>query len=530
MRRNDAVKPVAHRKDPTNTGNNRTPGARATPARGSNVVHWGPWRAILLTASMLVIVLSIFQILIPSRVSPYWSTEVAVVCVLWGGCYLLCSYAQFQTLYLFTSAFILPLCLFHLGITIPYGFGWLKDDQWTNSSLAPWLQLAGWYVALTLGCIGLGFALSLKRARFRRDRLAVAPEVARDTAATAFQDGIGFLLASGVFLGMAIYSFGNLLAYSRVQFFAGVGDTRGLGVFMMVFPTASILLVIGARTSFQKLLAGGTALFAFLFFLFSGYRSWAFFPALVGVVLWVKNGRKIPIWLASLAVVLVLFAIPVAGMLRNMGPYDKLNQSDLDTSVKHTSIDKALLEMGQTAGILANVLRLIPATESYRYGMTYFEALRNSIPNVMPKMQASQRKKAEEKAMFDPSAINEMIPSDWLTYRLEPNKFDEGQGVGFSAIGEPYMNFGLPGVVVFFIFLGWVLGRLDAVNLRTRPNLMVLSAIAIWPLLTLVRNDFGNFSKPVTFMLITLGIWRYAMRFVSRRRLRRHGVRSANVQ
>ncbi|MHB8453964.1 MAG: O-antigen polysaccharide polymerase Wzy [Acidiferrobacterales bacterium] len=477
----------------------------------------------------MVIIFSIYQIMVPSEVDPNWSMGVSIACILWCGCYFFCSYGQFRTPYLFTSAYIVPLCIFHLGITVPYAFGWLKADDWSYGTLVPWLQRAGWYVALTLGSIGLGFALSLKRSNFRKDRFTVAPDVARHTSAIVFWDGLGLLAASAIFLAMAIYTFGNLLNYSRVDFFRGVGDTRGLGVFMMVFPASVILLVIGARSRFEKTIAVGTAIFAFIFFLLSGYRSAAFFPVLVGVVLWVKSGRKIPLSFAASAVFFVLIAIPAVGMLRAMGPYDKINKKDIETSVKHATIEDTFLELGQTAGLLAHVLRLIPAKEPYRYGTTYLHALRDSIPNIMPHMQQSERAEAEKKSLSDPGAINNMIPSDWLTYRLRPDKFAVGEGVGFTGIGEPYMNFGLPGVIVFFTLLGFILGKLDSANLRARPNLMVLATITVWPLLPLVRNDFGNFTKPVIFMLIILGIWRFSTSFITQRPPSRSGSRSSQV-
>jgi hypothetical protein len=111
-----------------------------------------------------------------------------------------------------------------------------------------------------------------------------------------------------------------------------------------------------------------------------------------------------------------------------------------------------------------------------------------------------------------------MAPADWITFRLNRWKFDNGQGVGFSAIAEPYLNFGTFGVIAYFVLLGVVLAQIDKINVIARPYMYLLLATSYWPFLRTVRNDFGNFSKPFAFIIIILLIWNVSLAVIGQRR------------
>ena len=69
-------------------------------------------------------------------------------------------------------------------------------------------------------------------------------------------------------------------------------------------------------------------------------------------------------------------------------------------------------------------------------------------------------------------------------------------GLGFSTVAEPYMNFGIPGVVVYFLLLPILLiwaDRFDA----ARPTRLATWAVLFGPLLWTTRNSFDNFFRPV---------------------------------
>jgi oligosaccharide repeat unit polymerase len=472
------------------------------------------WRLLLLGMSLAVLLISAAQIALDENPDRYWAFPVAITCLVWLTTFFVAGTRHFGTPYLFTTAYVLCLSVFHLGITMPFGLDLLDAVYWQQAGQSLWLERAGWSTVLALGSIGCGFALALRSTGPFIASADVKLRLVRISRSIVFWDGLGLLAASLVFFALAIYSMGNLLNYSRADLYRGVGDSRGLGVFMMVFPSAASLLVIGSESWWQKILGFSMAVLAFLLFMLSGYRSAALFPLLVAVIVWRKTERKVPVWMAVVGISLILLAIPMIGALRSVGPYGKLDKRAIETSVESAKVENTFGELGQTAGILANVLRLVPERDPHRYGMTYLMAVLQTIPNIMPDTAANRREVAKRESMKDTAVIANMIPSDWLTYRIAPEKYNIGQGVGFSAIAEAYLNFSYLGIFVYFLILGFVLGKFDNVQLLNHPNLIVFAGAMLWPLMRTVRNDFDNFLKPAAFMLIILMIWRLATHFV----------------
>lgn len=469
------------------------------------------WIAILIIFSLVTALVAGYQITEPLVLDRSWAAYIAYIGIGWLLIYFLCSYRTCGHPYLFTSAYVIVLSVFHLGLVIPDALGIIDASSWSLGLLGPWLERAGWYTLLSLGCIGLGFALAIsKTIKHPEISQQDGTQYARETFNRLFVDGVGLLIASGILFIYAWHSYGNLLKYSRADFFHGVGgaDPRGLGVFLMFFPSAVALLVIGARSNKEKTFATLVGLLGFCFLLLSGYRSAALFPFLSSVIVWVKTGRKVPFALAVTAVVIVLILIPAVGHLRTITTYGNIDNQAVKDSLKEASIDKAFAEMGGTAGVLAHVLRLVPREDGYRWGTSYLYAIKESVPNVTsrPGQSARGTKSILRKAENDP--IERLKPSQWITYRVAPEKFQVGEGIGFSGIAEPYINFGLSGVVVFFLGLGFLLGRMDTVGLIRHPWLLTFATCMFWMLLRTVRNDAVNFTKPAIFTLLTILLWR----------------------
>jgi oligosaccharide repeat unit polymerase len=409
--------------------------------------------------------------------------------------------------------------MFHLGIIVPCGLKLMEVPGWSEGVHSMWNEKAGWLTLISISCVGIGIALGwIFRNTVRND----VPQPIDDGdrfKKVLFSDGIGLFLASMVFLGMTIYSFGNLFAHARVDFFRlNAGDTRGLGLLTYVFPTALSLLIIGSRTSGQKLATYSLGFLSFSVIFLSGTRGSALAPLLAGLVLWNKSGKKVSRGFALAVLITVLFAIPTIGAFRNSGKaYNKMTADDLVKSANTAKVKQTFIELGQTGMLLGQIMKYVPERDPYWYGSTYLRALRGAIPNVMSHMAESTRINAMQGGHTDPHAIRNTNPSEWLTYRVAPEKFLMGEGVGFSAIGEPYMNFGLLGVVIFFVMLGYLLGHYDALELRSDPKKFALATIVFWPLLTLPRNDMVIVVKPIAFTLIILMSWRVVSRMFASR-------------
>ncbi len=477
------------------------------------VPSMGPWKVLLLFGSGIFALAGCYQVLATPQPHSDWGIDVTIASLVFLSGFFIASCLIFRSPYLFTSAYMVALSLFHLGVTIPDALGFMTMEAWHSGSQIKWLEQAGWYTVLALSSMGIGFGLSLTPERLEiLHRPVEPPQIARSLA-VAYRDGMGLLLVSCVMFGFAIASFGNLLTYSRVDFFRGVGDTRGLGVFLMVFPSALTLLVIGAQTRLQRLFAWGLLLFGIALIMLSGYRTSAMYPLLIGAVVWVKVGRRIPTPYAIVAVMVIIVAISAVGILRTY-KYQEMDTKKLGESVQSANTQDTFRTLGQTGGLLGHVLRLVPQTDPYRYGETYIQYLITSIPNLSLDKKESARSQVLREMHKDPTAITRIAPSDWLTYRLLPQIFELGEGVGFTAIGEPYLNFGLPGVIVFFLALGYLLGRLDQANLLERPGLLIFTSAILWHLIQTVRDDFSNFLKPMLFTYVFLMCWRLMTRSI----------------
>jgi len=293
------------------------------------------------------------------------------VSLAWIVIYLAATYSYFKTLYLLGSAYLVALFMFHLGLIYQIAVGIVTAANWTTGSMAPWMEAAAWFVVLALCSFGIGNALAIMVKKPKKSPVEPVNLQRNRTLSFLRSQAMGLGLACICFLIMTIISYGNIFAYSRAELFNLQTDTRGFGVLMMVLPGAVTLFVLAAQTATQKLIAYSLGIFVFLVIMLSGYRSAALFPALVGTVLWVKSGRRIPAVVAVSGVLFVLMAISVVGVFRQMGSYDSLNAEKLQTSLDNASLDSSITEMGQSVGVLANVIKLVPAVDNHNYGNSY---------------------------------------------------------------------------------------------------------------------------------------------------------------
>jgi oligosaccharide repeat unit polymerase len=469
---------------------------------------------LLLVVSFVVLFWSLAEISTDLAELKGGTLAPSVAALIWLACYLFTSYLAFGTPYLFASAYIFCLFVFHFGLLIQDGFGFVT--MYNRDWLGAWVFRAGWYADLALACIGTGFsAYTLKNPGRNVPPLDIAYGVARQNLAWLYQQGLGLLLAAALLLVATILMKGNILGFTRMELLFS-GDTRLTGVFSMFAPAAVTAMVVASQTRAQRRLAYVAAVLTFLLFLLLGQRSTAMFPLMVGVVVWAKTGRKINPMVAGAAIVATLLVIPVVGYLRTLGTYGEItNGAAISIASEHSEIAAAFREMGGSIGPLIYTLKLIPAEESYRYGNSYLDYMGYLIPNLGLSPDLSHtREDARINSQPTKQALWNLRPGDWASFHMIRDQFEKGGGAGFSAVAEPYFNFGLAGVLIFFVSLGLFLGSLDCKALLLNRNWLLFGALMFWSLVNTVRNDFGTFVKPAAFILIALGIWKFVRRFV----------------
>lgn len=462
---------------------------------------------ILFIVSLILTGYAIVKITGSSLGDEGWYDPITLCSILWITCFVIAALTTFKHIYLFSSAYLTALIMFHLGLFYQRSFGeTIFSWSWERGSFSPWLESAGWHINLALAAFGIGFSVAIFTGKFyRRDVDKQAIERAKKAA---HWSSVGLMLASLIFFLFAFKSYGNLLNYARHELFSSHADSRGFGAFMMIFPGSVLCYFFSAITLRQNIFGTVLAVFVFLMFMITGYRSAALFPALVGVALWVKSGRRLPLPVVACGVVVVLILIAASGYLRTMGKYSELDINDVSKALNKARIKSSISEIGASVNALASVLQLVPKVDDYRYGSSYVISIIDAFPNIGLNINIEEsREYAVRQRFSDADAVRQMRPADWLTYRIAPWHFSKGYGVGFSAIAEPFLNFGTTGVLVFFVLLGYALGRLDCVPLFRNPYLFIFCTTMLWPLIRTVRNDSSNFFKPVAFTLLILLFW-----------------------
>jgi oligosaccharide repeat unit polymerase len=250
------------------------------------------------------------------------------------------------------------------------------------------------------------------------------------------------------------------------------------------------LSVAGASTRQLRVAFLCTGVWVLALF-YIGFRGPALIAGLIVFAVALKKGVTFPKWSPWLAAALLLVAVPIERIARE----EPLNDRSISTTFREINPLDAPAEMGTSIRPLAETADLIDST-NYRYGRTYVAGLKGIFPNLAFRWEAPITE-----------SIDDLPPSHWITAVADPWSFRNYGGMGFSAVAEPYMNFGVAGVVVYFVLLAFFLVRLEQISIRSSY------ALAIWglvlgPLLWTTRNDFSNFFRPAVWGLLCLGLIR----------------------
>jgi oligosaccharide repeat unit polymerase len=394
----------------------------------------------------------------------------------------------------FTTApmlYLILLGLFHLGLVVPWVLGIYDINR------MPWFAPYGLSRALALISYSIlayqfGLLAALRGEPFSDgSRLECGPR---------FEDSKLFVAGNFLFvLGALMFVLGLIqldpVGYYKLTYYdtfrlRAESDPRLFGAGIMFASIGLCLAVAGASKARLRLAFLCTGLWAFMLF-YLGFRGPALIDCLVVYTLSLKKGIDFPRWFPWLAFVFLLVAIPIIGVVRD----EPLNERSFDNSI---NILDAPVEMGQSIRPLVETEAFIGPAD-YRYGKTYLIALKTIIPNLAFRWQAPTTE-----------ALDDLPPSQWITALADPWTYKNYGGMGFSAIAEPYMNFGITGVVGYFFLLAYALVRLEQVSIRSSYALATWGLI-LGPLLWTTRNDFSNFFRPAAWGLTYLAIfWIYS--------------------
>ena len=380
--------------------------------------------------------------------------------------------------------------LFHLGLAVPWALGihssvlphWMLQHR-----LSPALDLV--VVALTAFQVGA----TLAAGRWGRRGAGSSADQPRYHNATLYH--LGMLV---VFLGFGMFGWGirsiglrRFLDASYMDMFELVQmyDPRFF-VTSLTFVPVGLYIAAAAAPRRGILLAPVAAVLWCSLIFFLGFRGFALIPLIVTLAVLDKRGFHLPRTVYIGALLLLLAAIPITRSMRN----DRLTERSVVDAAGEVRALSAVEEMGGSLQPLVHTIRLME-NEDLRWGKTYWQAMRRVLPNLALDWEGSS---------YVP--VSEMTPTHWVTRLAAPWKYRHFGGLGFSAVAEPYMNFGTAGVAGYFLLLSVTLvwaARFD----YGVPTRLALWATVLGPLLMTTRGSFDSFFRPVVWgWLIVLGL------------------------
>jgi len=376
--------------------------------------------------------------------------------------------------------------LFHLGLVVPWALGIRRNvvPGWVHTNQ---LGEALGLVILALAAFQAGAALAVW----------FGPRVGPSGPQPVYCNHPMYCAGLGIVaLGALSFLWGvNRLGYERllqVNYFETYAllqqyDPRLFISSLTVVPIG-LYLAAAACPRDSLLTVGGVGLGWTVAILFLGFRGYALVPAVTVIAILNQRGVRLARVAAGMGAVFLLFVIPVVRGVRDsrlgtrIPPLNALEDADPLA---------ALEEMGGSLRPLVHTLQFMQ-TEPPRWGGTYWRALKSALPNVSLEWQGRP---------YVP--LEELPPSHWVTSQAAPYLYRIHGGIGFSAVAEPYMNFGTPGVAAYFLLLGLTLVRVEQKCLA-RPTRLAAWGVVLGPLLWTTRNDFHALFRPAILGLLCM--------------------------
>jgi O-antigen polysaccharide polymerase Wzy len=378
------------------------------------------------------------------------------------------------------------LGLFHLGLIVPWALG-IYDISRAPSFSPYGLSRSIALIDYSIVAFHIGIILALSR----KKRSILLSQPVLETDDKSVYVGGCLLLAAGI----AIFIIGLIgldplgyfrLTYSETYRLRAESDPRLFGSGMTIaFIGLSIAAAGASRRRFRVVFIVGAVWLASLMYL--GFRGPTVIAALIVYIIARKKGVRSSPVVSTAAAVILLIILPVLHESRELPLNDRLAH----ISLNDFNILDAPAEMGISIRPLVETVDLL-GPHDFRMGRTYWIAIKGIVPNLALRWEASST-----------TSDADLPPSHWITALVDPWTYNNYGGMGFSAIAEPYMNFGVLGVLIYFFLLSFFLIYLEQISIRS-AYAFAAWALILGPLLWTTRNDFTNFFRPAVWGLLSL--------------------------
>ncbi len=373
------------------------------------------------------------------------------------------------------------LAVFHLGLAVPWALGVASDPlpRWLlTHPLRPAMTLV--MVAFAAYQVGATIAVWRWPGQRRPGKTAKTyhNKVLFDCGLVLTAVGIGALV-----WGIHTLGFDRLAnaTYFETYRLVRTYDPRFFISSLQIVPMGLYLAAASAPLNRLAIVLGVGGAWAGCIFLL-GFRGFALVPILTLLAVLSKRGFRLPVSAYAVGVLIAMLAIPAVRVFRA----DPLAQRSLGGLLVASHPFEALQEMGGSLRPLVHTLELLD-DESFRWGQSYWQAAKLVVPNLETEWQG------------DSYIPLEQLPlSHWVSKLAAPWSYQNYGGLGFSAVAEPYMNFGPAGVVVYFLLLGGALVWVDRID-ASRPIRLAVWAMVLGPMLWTTRNTLAVFFRPAVW-------------------------------
>ncbi len=309
--------------------------------------------------------------------------------------------------------------------------------------------------------------------------------VAIITLSTMMGSGFSSMFTSG-YEGLT-----TTLQYSDVRFF--------LTALSLLLPVSIIIMAAGSRNKRQIRIVYFCALIALMAFFLAGDRGGAFTFLIALAFTLSLIGKKYSYTKILIGAMLALILIPIIRDLRHQPISDMVNYG-IEFNFEESPFVRALVETGSSFQTFLGTLIIIPDIENYRYGSTYLHAFTKIFPNL---------------GSWKPPSGEIVGLNAWITSYMNPF----GSGLAFLQIAEFYVQFGVVGIFLGFLAMGYFLTKWQKKcesGLSDRRwiaiNGCVLCFLLIW-----IRNDIFNFIRPAMWSIFLILGWSFlTQRFSSK--------------
>jgi O-antigen polysaccharide polymerase Wzy len=383
--------------------------------------------------------------------------------------------------------YLILLGIFHLGLIVPWAFGFYdisRTPSFTPYGLSRSIALIDYSVVAF--SLGMFFAFtSVKKRVTLLNQTSTDTEDRNVYIAGCLMLGAGIAMFVVGLIGLEPLAYFRL-TYSETFRLRAESDPRFFGSGITIaFIGLSVAAAGASRSRFRVVSAIGVIWLGGL--MYWGFRGPALIAALIVYIIARKKSLQVPRWMPILAALALLILLPILRAGREI----PLNNRLANLSLDDFNILDAPAEMGMSIRPLVETVDLL-GPKDFRLGKTYWIAVKGIVPNLALRWEASSTESELD-----------LPPSHWITAMVDPWTYKNYGGMGFSAIAEPYMNFGVPGVIAYFFLLSFLLIFLERLSIRSAYSLAAW-ALILGPLLWTTRNDFSNFFRPAAWGLLTL--------------------------